>query len=283
MGNCKYCGKPAGFLRSKHAECEQYYLKHQREIAEGREQIVAKASRAIKDAESLEDLDKSIIELETTYSIPSSERGSLLISAWEASVDQFLEDGVLDESEESRLIKFKNRFALSQDDLDKKGAHTRTAKAAVLRELLTGVIPQCMTIKGDMPINFTKDEQLVWAFPNSDYLEDKTRKQYEGGSSGVSVRVMKGVYYRVGAFKGHTVERTERTHIDTGLVIVSSKHVYFAGPSKSLRVPYSKIISFLPFSDGFGILRDASTAKPQIFVTGDGWFSYNLVANLARQ
>ena len=29
-------------------------------------------------------------------------------------------------------------------------------------------------------------------------------------------------------------------------------------------------------------IRDAQTAKPQEFRTGDGWFIYNLVTNLAR-
>jgi hypothetical protein len=151
-----------------------------------------------------------------------------------------------------------------------------------LRDVLNGVIPQRMTVDGNIPINFQKSERLVWAFPTSEYLEDKTTRQYVGGSKGVSVRVMKGIYYRVGSFKGHAVERTERSHIDTGWVVITNKHIYFAGPSKSLRVPYSKVISFLPFSDGFGILRDAATAKPQIFITVDGWFSYNLVTNLAQ-
>ena len=282
MGNCTYCGNPAGFLRSRHAECEQEHQKRQRVVAEGKERITTEVSRVIKGTESFGDLEKTITEIEKTSLVPSSERNALLISAWEASVDKFLEDGVLDEAEEKRLVEFKNHFAFSQSDLDKNGALTKTAKAAVLREVLNGVIPQRVSVDGNIPINFQKGEQIVWAFPNSKYLEDKTKRQYVGGSQGVSLRIMKGVYYRVGAFKGHAVESTERVHIDTGWIVVTSKHIYFAGPAKSLRVQYSKIISFLPFSDGFGILRDTATAKPQIFITGDGWFSYNLVTNLAQ-
>ena len=47
-------------------------------------------------------------------------------------------------------------------------------------------------------------------------------------------------------------------------------------------VRYDKIVAFEPFSDGFGIMRDAQTAKPQTFWTGDGWFAYNLAVNLAQ-
>ena len=45
---------------------------------------------------------------------------------------------------------------------------------------------------------------------------------------------------------------------------------------------YDKIVDFEPYSDGFGIMREAQTAKPQFFRTGDGWFAYNLATNLAR-
>jgi hypothetical protein len=171
---------------------------------------------------------------------------------------------------------------MSQTELDKNSSLTKIAKAAVLREVLDGKIPQRLSLDGSLPINFQKGEQLVWAFPQSNYLEDKTRRQYVGGSQGVSIRVMKGVYYRASAFKGHPVDQTVRVHIDSGWVAVTNKNIYFAGSLKSVRIPFTKIVSFEPFNDGIGVMRDAATAKPQIFVTGDGWFTYNLVTNLAQ-
>jgi hypothetical protein len=113
-------------------------------------------------------------------------------------------------------------------------------------------------------------------------LQDKTKRQYAGTSQGVSVRVMKGVYYRVGAFKGQAIDSVERIHVDTGWLVITTKNIYFAGPQKSSRIPYSKIVSFMPFSDGVGFIRDGANAKPEIFVTSDGWFSYNLVTNLSQ-
>lgn len=282
MGNCEYCGEPAGFMRSKHAECEQRYLEQDRIIQSGRKRIGVEVSRAIKGSDTFDELEKAISEIEQSSLVPSSERNALLVKGWENSVEQFLEDGILDATEEKRLVEFKERFALSQGDLDKNGAFTKIVKAGVLRDVLSGIVPQRMSVDGHIPINFQKGEQVVWVFAGSKYLEDKTRRQFVGGSQGVSIRVMKGVYYRVGAFKGHAVEHTERVHIDTGWVVVTTKNIYFAGPRKSVRLPYAKIISFEPFSDGVGVMRDAATAKPQIFVTGDGWFTYNLVTNLSQ-
>ena len=40
--------------------------------------------------------------------------------------------------------------------------------------------------------------------------------------------------------------------------------------------------AFDPYDDGFGIMRDAQSAKPQTLRTGDGWFAYNLAVNLAQ-
>lgn len=282
MGNCKYCGKPAGFLRSKHADCEEQHEQRERITQGGRQQITLEVLSAIKGSGGFDGLEQTIANIEQSSHVPLAERKALLIKGWEVAVEQFLEDGVLDASEEKHLAEFKERFALSQSELDRNGALTKTAKAGVLRDVLNGKIPQRASVDGNLHINLQKGEQVVWAFPESKYLEDKTRRQFVGGSHGVSVRIMKGVYYRIGAFKGHAVEQTERLHIDTGWVVITSKNIYFAGPRKSVRLPYAKIVSFEPFSDGIGIMRDAVTAKPQIFVTGDGWFTYNLVTNLSQ-
>lgn len=282
MGKCKYCGNPAGFLSSKHAECEEQHQQRERVIQGGRQQIAIEVLRAIKESGNFYSLESTISEIEQSSFVPLSERNDLLVKGWENSVDQLLEDGILDATEENRLIEFKNHFSLSQSDLDKNGALTKTTKAAVLRDVLSGVVPQRMSFNNNLPINLQKGEQVVWAFADSKYLEDKTRRQFVGGSQGVSIRIMKGLYYRVGAFKGHAVENTERVHVDTGLVVVTTKNIYFAGSQKSVRLPYAKIVSFEPFSDGIGVMRDTATAKPQIFVTCDGWFIYNLVTNLSQ-
>jgi|WetSurSiteA1Bulk_404760.scaffolds.fasta_scaffold06118_2 hypothetical protein len=216
MGKCKYCGKPAGFLRSKHAECEEKHRQRELVIQGGRQRIIDEALRAIKGSDNFDELEKTISEIEQSSFVPSSERKALLVKSWENSVEHFLNDGILDVTEEKRLADFKERFGLSQDELDKNGAQTKTAKAGVLRDVLNGVIPHGMVVHGNLPINLQKGEKVVWGFPGSRYLEDKTRRHYEGGSQGISVRIMKGVYYRIGAFKGYPVENTERVHIDTG-------------------------------------------------------------------
>jgi hypothetical protein len=76
------------------------------------------------------------------------------------TVAQFLEDGILDSIEENRLMEFKEHFGLSQTDLDGNGASTKIAKAAVLRDVLNGTVPQRMSVDGNLPINFQKGDGM---------------------------------------------------------------------------------------------------------------------------
>jgi hypothetical protein len=282
LGNCKYCGKPAGFLSFKHKECEEQHVQLEHSIQAGKQQISLAASDWIGGSDDFDGLEKTISAIEKSSFVPITERRALLIEGWERAVKQFVDNGIVSPAEEERLDLFKTRFSLTEGDLDLHGAYSTLVKSCVLRDILNGIVPQRCSIDGNLPVNLQKGEQVVWAFPQSKYLEDRVRREYVGGSQGVSVRVMKGVYYHVGAFKGQAVEHTESIHIDTGLVVVTNKSIYFSGPVRSLRLPYAKIVSFESFSNGIGIFRDAANAKAQFLLTGDGWFTYNLVMNLSK-
>lgn len=274
MGICKHCGQPAGFLKSAHNECKEKYTV-------GKQQIIELVSRAVGNREIVPTLGSVLADLEYSHCIDNQTARALVIEEWERAVERAFDDGILTEEEDNNLGEIKGALELSQEDLDRNGAYTKLVKGAVLRDVLNGVIPQRMRIEGSLPFNLQRNETLVWVFSDAKYLEQKTRSQYVGGSRGTSVRICKGVYWRVGSFRGHSVPYTETTTYP-GYVGVTTKHLYFAGAGKSFRVRYDKIVSWEPYSDGIGIMRDGANAKPQSFITGDGWFTYNLVMNLAR-
>ena len=214
--------------------------------------------------------------------ISSNARRSLLIRAWEAAVESSFEDGCLSLDEEQALVRYLRRFGLSAHDVDGNGAHHTMVQGAVIREAAEGIVPDRL---GDVrvPFNLMKSEQLVWLIDDVDYLEVKVRRERRGTSHGLSIRVARGVYYRPGMFRSQPIEWEETVHEDTGLLGITTKHIYFHGSRKRFRVRYDRIVSFDPYDDGIGIMRDAQTAKPQTFRTGDGWFVYNLVTNLASR
>ena len=216
-----------------------------------------------------------------TAGLTSDERQRLTIQAWEAAVERTLEDGVLSLDEENALIRYMRRFGLSRTDLDRNGAHRSMVEGAVIREVAEGMVPDRLD-DVRVPFNLMKSERLVWLFDKVDYLEVKVRRERRGSSHGLSIRIARGIYYRPGMFRSRPIEWEETVHEDTGLLGITTKHVYFHGGRKRFRVRLDRIVSFEPYDDGIGIMRDAQTAKPQTFRTGDGWFAYNLVTNVAR-
>ena len=212
--------------------------------------------------------------------LAAQDRKRLTVRAWEAAVEATLEDGLLSLDEEHALIRYLHRFELSPRDVDENGAHHSMVQCAVIREAAEGIVPDRFG-PVRVPFNLMKSEKLVWAIENVDYLEVKVRRERRGSSHGLSIRVARGIYYRPGIFRSQPIEWEETVHADTGLLGVTTKHIYFHGPRKRFRVRYDRIVSFDPYDDGIGIMRDAQTARPQTFRTGDGWFIYNLVTNLA--
>ena len=184
--------------------------------------------------------------------------------------------------EENALSQYLDHFELTGDDVNANGAQTSLVQAAVIRDITQGIIPQRQNLQGRIPFNLMKSEQLVWVIDNVDSLENVTRRERRGASHGFSIRLARGVYYRPSSFRSRQVEWDETVKADTGLLGLTTKHIYFAGPKKRFRVRYDRIVSFKPYSDSLGIMQDAQTAKPQSFVTGDGWFVYNLATNLAQ-
>jgi len=211
--------------------------------------------------------------------VTADEQRAAVLAGFDRAVDHLLDDGELDEDEERSLTAFQTEFALADAEADGSGAATRLARARVLRDLMNGKLPEPPAARDDVPFNLQKSEQLIWLFEDVRYYQDKKRREYVGGSTGVSVRIARGVYWRVGGFRGRPVEKHETVHVDTGLLGVTTKHVYFHGARESFRIRHDRIVSYTPHDDGVGVMRDVANARRQIFLTGDGWFTYNLLRN----
>jgi hypothetical protein len=93
----------------------------------------------------------------------------------------------------------------------------------------------------------------------------KTKHEYVGGFSSVSVPIMRGVRFKVGGFRGHPVDHTILEDGGTGVLHITNQRVCFAGQLKSVAIPYKKMISVGGFEGGF-IVQTSNEKKPGIFV-----------------
>jgi hypothetical protein len=121
---------------------------------------------------------------------------------------------------------------------------------------------------GNLPIfvvnlNLKKGEICHFAIP-CNLVEERTRSQYVGGSRGVSVRVMKGVTYRVGSFKGHTVSTIYKTITDSGMFYITNRRILFVGHRKNITYSLDKVVDYIPYRDGIQFSKE-NEASLKIF------------------
>lgn len=192
-------------------------------------------------------------------------------------LDDIFEDGIISVEEEEFIEKFIEFFGFEQDEIVSQSE--KIIKGLILRDVLSGTVPSRVSID-DIPIILQKNESIIWAYPCVACYQDKKRKYYQGGSSGVSVKVMQGVYLRSGAIKGHPVEYTENVYLGDGGLFITNKHLFWISADKSIKIPVKKIISVLPVDDGIVIQKDGATALPLTFLVNDSWFLCNLLSNI---
>ena len=274
MGNCIYCGQNAGFLKSKHKICESNYFI-------GKTKIVESICSTITNDSDFANLENEISIINEKNYIKPDEIVALYTKGFDNAVDSFLDDGILTIEEEGKISKFITHYNFEQNVIDKNGSLQKVLNASILRDILNGKIPETrLEIQGNMPFLLQKNENIIWAFQHVDFYEQKTRTVYTGKIQGASIRIAKGVYYRVRTFKGQPVKIEEMKYISEGLVALTNKQIYFASSTKNFKVPYNKIVTIDPYEDGIGLQKDGVNTKPQVFKGLDGWFTYNLISNL---
>jgi hypothetical protein len=270
MGNCVHCGQPAGLLRSRHKECGEQHDAAATKIPEFFVKALGSPIEPVRFREMTQ-------EIACNNFIAETELRQLAINGLQGMITTAFADGLLTVEEEKRIGSLCNAFEIPANELGDSGL--RLAKSQILRQLDEGKFPEGIKIDG-LPINLERGETPVWLFNGVSYHTIRKRTQYVGGSTGVSFRIMKGVYYRVGAFKGEPISTQYLSEEGVGIFLLTSRNVYFWSPQKAVKIPTKKILSVQPYSDGLQIMRDAANATPQFFKVDDPLFACDAIARL---
>ncbi|MBO4308028.1 MAG: hypothetical protein J5848_06945 [Bacteroidales bacterium] len=204
-----------------------------------------------------------------------------IFCALERIVDNYQERGEVSDSDENRFCNLTEHFKIQHTELDNQPFYQEFVKLLVINDLLKGVMPTRVKIPPEsVLINLQKDEHVLWAFDNVKLYELTKKVTRVGSASGWSGRILKGLYYRKSSFRGETIVTQNMEYIATGLAYITDKNLYFNAAERGMRIPYSKIVSYIPYEDGIGVLRDGIMAKPICLKGIDGWFAYNFVKNI---
>ena len=272
-----------GFLRRQHKECAE---RNKNAIATVRRLCVNAALRGV----GLEDLRENVRRAWAEAGTPVSDADlqQNIVDGWTHGLASAINDHALSSDEKKWLNRYRRLYDITPSQLDAigQGDHFQVFRMMALINAITegDTIPRFDRAQrgwefGRLSFNLMKSEALVWVFSNVGYMEQITRREFQGSSMGASFKVAKGVYVRPGMFRGRSVEKKSMEHTDTGDFGITTKHIYFAGSRKKFRVRLEKIVSFDPYSDALGIMRDNARAKPEAFMM-DGnspFFAINIL------
>lgn len=189
----------------------------------------------------------------------------------------FLKNGLMSPSDQQKVDEYVSTLGLSLINLPPsfKGTHIEEiGQSSILSDLQAGRPPRYNI---QAPIILAKGETALWCYNNVTMFQEKVRKEFVGSHSGFSFRIMKGVRYRTGGFKGHPVETSFMENMGLGSLYVTNKNIIFMGQTRSIKVPYSKIIGINPYSDGMEVQRDGTNVKRLTFQGFDCSFILNVI------
>jgi hypothetical protein len=254
---CLRCGKKLGFLAYQSKEglctsCEQ----ESRKIVGQQIQQADQEIEAIAARRAINDQQYALLK-----NLGSADQNRVYASL----VDRFLADGELDSTERELLTTLFEKLTLDPS--------TSTFVDRVLPSLYVGSIREedTLPIIPREPIQNMNVIMKKGETPH--YLCSSTLKEprivktgFVAGSQGVSLRVMKGVTYRVGGTRGHFTKEEQLVETSQGTLILTNQRLYLHpnGGRKPANIPLSKILSYQCFDDAVTVYKEGRE-KPFVF------------------
>jgi hypothetical protein len=130
-----------------------------------------------------------------------------------------------------------------------------------LDDLRKGITPERYSLSGFV---CKKNEKVLFSFQGVRHYHQGTHSQWTGRSAGVSVKVVRGLWFRTGANRGHSVSSTSMDDQGTGTLVLTNQGFSFIG-TNSTRIPFTHILSLEPYADGFGLDTDYARNNKHLF------------------
>jgi len=163
----------------------------------------------------------------------------------EKYVDQVLADDILSDEEQDKLFEFARSLGI---DLNRyMNQHAAMQDRLIIAGINAGRFP------GAAPpyhILVKPGEEVLVEAPVS-MLKEVADRAWQGGFSGFSFPITRGVRYRVGQTRGHMQQvGTKLIVTDAGVLSVTSTRIVFSGKTSTREIPYAKLVNLTVFAIG---------------------------------
>jgi len=215
---CQKCGKKLPLFASD-VLCRDCKIARDAVLARVEADLSAKLYKAEEEIVATKDVTEQQLELLKTQDKKS------LLKFYSKVYDQFLSDKELNNAEIKALSKIQEALNLTNDDVK---FDERVRPYIYVNSIkIEGILPTVnLQIEGGSPVVLKKGEVVHFA-DNAILKELKSVSLgYKGGSRGISFRIVPGVYYRVGAHRGHIVKEDRFVETSRGVLLITNQRLF---------------------------------------------------------
>lgn len=194
--------------------------------------------------------DQELLQLSNytmQFGIEHGETAKIVDEVFVNCVTQSMADRRVTEAEANSLEHLAKRLGVSSATYE--AAKSNLGYYAFLYNLETCPFEQ-IPATWSSSVFLQNGEIDYFSLPGTLLEERVVSRQMVGGSHGVSIRLMRGVSYRVGQSRGRMESTSGIVPISTGEFAITSQRLVFSGDRKSVNAPYSKLQNLEMFSDG---------------------------------
>lgn len=183
---------------------------------------------------------------------------------WNAEASALYTKALEDVIGDSRLSPEEDsHLAALAEQLDVKIKYDDTTRQALERHRTLWRLDQGELPVVPVPVLLQRAETCHAAIPAARLeLRTRTRRIRYGGPT-ARVRIMKGVYWRMGDLAVSRVTDDVWVPLGTGTLYITSKRLIFDGDARTTSIALNRILDFTVYKDG--ILIDKDSGKSQLF------------------
>ena len=160
-------------------------------------------------------------------------------------VDEALADDTLTAGEQQALFDYARSLEIDFNWFLNK--HAAMQDRVIIAGINAGRLPGA---KPPYHIMVKPDEEVMLEAYAS-MLKEVADRAWQGGHSGVSFRIAKGVRYRTGGTRGHMQQvGTKMVVTDAGWLSVTSTRIIFSGKTSTREIHYARLVNLTVFAVG---------------------------------
>ena len=157
---------------------------------------------------------------------------------------EVLADDVLTSREETHLVNLLDALGVTIDLLAQRDADLY--ESLMIARINDGRLPNV-----DPGSALLKRGEVAHGLYTAALMKEVVRREYRGGSSGVSIPIGMGMRYRTSRTRGRSVVvGTDLVPADTGQLLITSQRALFLGSKKTLEFRFDRLVGIQQYTDG---------------------------------